>query len=158
DEAFVRVRGGHPDVDNGHLRRPSLDEPHQLLRVASLAHDLEVGLGEKPRKAFTHQRRVVGDHDPHGISARISAPFAVSRPWRGPTRSLMSTRRARQARSSPLGSLWMCTESPPSADAIRMLALAASVTDSATAKYAAFSTAAAKRPSVSPIRRIGMSA
>ena len=68
--------------------------------VARLADDLEAGLREQPREALAQQRLVVGDHYPHGSSARmVTRSPSVSRRSRGP--SSAPTRSSRSTSSSP---------------------------------------------------------
>ena len=50
----------------------SVDPPQQLVGRSRLADDVDPGVGEQPREPVAEERLVVGDHDPHGSSARIS--------------------------------------------------------------------------------------
>ena len=60
---------GHADVDERDVGTLVAHAREQRSGVADLGDDLEPGLGEQPGDALADQRRVVGDHDPHGISA-----------------------------------------------------------------------------------------
>src|SRR5262249_4603887 len=71
--------------------------------VVHLRDDLEVVVPQQPGQAVSQEREVLGDHDPHGSSARIvvgppSGLSTVSFP------SSASTRRRRPARPLPFAS------------------------------------------------------
>src|SRR5260370_28046153 len=81
-------------------------DPDELLGVIGLAHHLYAGLFQQPGRALPDQHGVVGDHDPHGISARMRvAPPATwptqRRPPSAPTRSATSASPASGSRPGP---------------------------------------------------------
>src|SRR5260370_9669291 len=74
-------------------------DPDELLGVIGLAHHLYAGLFQQPGRAPPDQHGVVGDPDPHGISARMRvappATWSTQRwPPSAPTRSATSASRA----------------------------------------------------------------
>ena len=81
-EAFVRVGGWHPDVDDRDVRSVLADRSEQGLGVADLGDDIEAGLGQQPRDALPQEERVVGQDEAEGHapfnSARMAAPVSSS--------------------------------------------------------------------------------
>src|SRR3954469_7145840 len=71
---LVGVRWRHPDVDDGQVGAELAHTPQQRIGVVDLGDDLDAVVAEQPRDPLTDQRRVVGDHDPHGSSARMVVP------------------------------------------------------------------------------------
>ena len=77
-EAFAGVRRRHADVDDDGVRRVgSRPRASSSLGVADLGGDLDAGVCEHPGQPLAEQHRVVGDHDPHGSSARDAGPWPV---------------------------------------------------------------------------------
>src|SRR5215212_6716737 len=74
-EALVDVRGGHADVDDGDIGLVGPDLSQQLLAVARLADDVEARVREQAHGALAQEDGVFGDHDAHGISARMVVPL-----------------------------------------------------------------------------------
>ena len=72
DEPFVGVRRRHADVDDRDVGLVGA-EHEQLLRRRDPDH-VETPFLEQARDALPYERRVVGDHDAHGISAWIRVP------------------------------------------------------------------------------------
>ena len=65
-------------------RRPR-HEREELVRRLGLADDLDARIGEEPGESLAQERLVLGDHDPHGISATSrTRPGAVSRTVKNP--------------------------------------------------------------------------
>src|SRR5262249_14714374 len=93
-QALVRVRRRHADVHDCDVGVLVRDLAEQLLGVAGLADDVEAGLGEQPGDAFAEQQGIVGDHDPHGISAlsRVPTPRGLSTTSVPPSASTRSER------------------------------------------------------------------
>ena len=94
DEAVVAVAGRHPDVHDRHVWSARLNHAEQSLRVAAPAHDLEAGILEHAREAFTQQRLVVGDHEAHGISTLSRPSHTAAVPPTAPTRSWICSHHA----------------------------------------------------------------
>ena len=70
--------GRHLDVDDRDIGLREADAAQQAGRVSRLADDVDAGLGEQPLKPVTEQQFVVGDYDPHGITARTAmAPLLL---------------------------------------------------------------------------------
>src|SRR5690348_13468876 len=65
------MRGRHPNVDDGKLRLVLSDELEELVRIAGLTHDLEVGPLEQARQPFAQKDVVVG-HDDATTGGRLS--------------------------------------------------------------------------------------
>ena len=68
------MRRRHADVDHRDVGLVRAHLAQEVLAVARLADDLEAGVLEQPHRAAAQQHRVVGDHDPHGSSARRTVP------------------------------------------------------------------------------------
>jgi hypothetical protein len=68
----------HADVDKSDIRARVADGGEECVRVANLGDDVEPVLREHLGHPFADERGIVGDHDPHGISALI----VVARPGR----------------------------------------------------------------------------
>ena len=73
------------------------DDAQQARAVVGLRHDVDVVLAQQRDDPLAQQRLVLGDHDPHGSSARIvvgppgglvtvSVPSSASTRWRSPVR------------------------------------------------------------------------
>src|SRR5262249_38467686 len=95
DQALVGVGGRHLDVDDRHVGMLVGHDLKQLAGVAGLAGDLHPSLLKKAGGSLPDQHGVVGDHDAHGISARMvvvppAASSARSVPLSAPTRSATS--------------------------------------------------------------------
>ena len=90
DEPFLGVRRRHLDVDDRHVGLGQPDRAQQLRAVRGAADDVEAGVAEQPRETFAHQHLVVGDHEPHGISARQLSPATINAPSTAPIRSSSS--------------------------------------------------------------------
>src|SRR5438034_3431927 len=91
-EPFVGVGRRHADVYHRDVRVVAPDFQHQLVGVSGLAHDLETSFFENSGDAFPKEDGIVGDHYPHGISARMRVPApgllsTRSTPSRASTRS-----------------------------------------------------------------------
>ena len=67
--SLVGEGGRHPHVDDDEVRLVLGDGVQQPVCVREGGHDLVAAVGEEPRKPFTEQRLVFGDHDAHGSSA-----------------------------------------------------------------------------------------
>ena len=98
DEAFVGVGRGHLDVDEDDVRPPEVDETHELLAGPGLPDDIEACLDQQASQALAQEQLVVGNHDPHGISATSFTEPPASRarpsdPSTAPTRSSISSRK-----------------------------------------------------------------
>ena len=78
--ALVGLRRRHADVEHGDVRLELVDPAAKLVRVACLRDDVEPTFRGHPRQPFAEEHGVVGDHDPHVISARtcVPPPAAVS--------------------------------------------------------------------------------
>ena len=72
-EAFVGVGGWHFDVDDRDVGAGEFDFAQQFIGIADFGDDVDAGFGEEALEPFSEQDFVVGDHDAHGISARIRA-------------------------------------------------------------------------------------
>jgi hypothetical protein len=76
------VRRGHPDVHDHEIRLLVANELDQLVCVAGLADDLEVGSREQAREPFAQEDVVVG-HDNAAAGGRLCVhdrqPYAVAR-------------------------------------------------------------------------------
>ena len=72
--ALVVVVGRHAHVDDGEIRLVLGDDGEQRFGVAHPRDDLVPGVLEQPREPFAQEDGVLGDHDPHGISASIRVP------------------------------------------------------------------------------------
>ena len=44
---------------------------HERVAVADRGDDVEAVVAQQPRQAVAQEREIFGDHDPHGITARI---------------------------------------------------------------------------------------
>ena len=82
-EPLGRMRRRHPNVDDHELRLVLAHELEQLVRVARLADDLEVGPLEQAREPFAQKDVVVG-HDDATAVVRLRfhdrpQPYAVAR-------------------------------------------------------------------------------
>src|SRR6266702_930383 len=136
DQALVGVGGRHLDVDDRHVGMFGGHDPEELLGVADLAGNVHAGVFEEAGCAFPDQHGVVGDHAPHGISARmVIPPFAPCRTWSWPFSAP-----TRSARSVSLASSW-CSGLPAASSAISTTSrfswcLASSVTPLAAASVA----------------------
>src|SRR5215217_4433857 len=83
----------------GRIRPFQCDQPHECIGIGCLPDDLDAGVGEQSDETRPDQHHVVGDYDPHGITAvTTAAPVALSavvnRPPSAPTRSATSTKSA----------------------------------------------------------------
>src|SRR5204862_8189151 len=95
--ALVGVGRGHLDVDEDDVGPRQFDETHELLAGPGLPDDLEACLDQQASQALAQEQLVIGDHDPHGISAiSFPKPPALrsrrSDPSTAPTRSSISSR------------------------------------------------------------------
>src|SRR5262249_22691170 len=154
DDAFVRVCRRHLDVDDRHVRLLARDAVQQPACFLRLAGDLHPRFLEQARDPLSRDHRVVGDHDPHGITAPIvvpSAPLSIETvPSIAPTRSISSARPPSCVTlAPPPPSSWTRTCSAPvlsptstPTTAAPEYATALSM-PSATTRYAAASTGAA---------------
>ena len=66
----------HADVDERDVGAAVANAGEERVGVADLVDDLEPAVREQVRDPLADERRVVGDHDPHGISARIARAAA----------------------------------------------------------------------------------
>ena len=89
-EPFGRMRRRHPNVNDDELGPVLADERQQLVRVAGLTDNLEVGPLQEARQTFAQENVVVGDDDPttsiRGRIDRASTLRASVRPT-GPSLS-----------------------------------------------------------------------
>src|SRR4249919_904010 len=102
-QTFVRVRRGHPDVDDRHIRLRIGDYGQEVVGAAGLGDDVDAGVAEQGREAVADQQVVVGNYDAHGITAVTVVPrpaglTTARRP------SSASTRSARPRSPEPLAS------------------------------------------------------
>ena len=74
--SFVVVVGRHAHVDDGEIGLVLGDDDEQRVGVADPRNDLVAGVLEQAREPLAQEDSVLGDHDPHGISAssRVPAP------------------------------------------------------------------------------------
>ena len=91
DEPLVGVGGRHADVDDGTSGGAS-STTESSAPSSCLAADIESLVLQQACQPVADERRVVGDHDAHGISATIRVPppcglSIVSSPSSAPTRS-----------------------------------------------------------------------
>src|SRR5215213_10827873 len=105
-QALVGVGGGHADVDHGQVGTVGVNGRDQAGAVADLGHDLDPAVGQQPGQALAQQDGVLGDHDPHGSSARITVGppgglVTVSWPSTAATRSARPRRPLPRAGSAP---------------------------------------------------------
>src|SRR6185503_3995311 len=168
--AFVGVGRRHPNVDDRDIRPSSLDNPQQVLGVLGLPLDREAGVLEQPRDALPDVRRIVGDHDSHGISATSTVPWPRSLSMR----SEPSSADSRSARPpSPVPPDVSAPPTPSSRTEIRSkpfgrsrytaaydapACLATFVSASETKKYAASSTVSGNRSPTWPSTSTGIEA
>ena len=147
-----RERGRQPDVDDREVGLVRVDDPEQPRAVLGDGDDLDPALAHERDEALAQQRVVLGDHDPHGSSTRItvpapgppitaSVPSSASARWRRPVRPGAAAgrrRRARRRRPRRAGGrrAGAASRAPRRSGAC----LATLVSDSATTKYAAVST------------------
>src|SRR5215472_4286212 len=106
DQPLIGMGWRHPDIDDRYVGLLGGHDLHELAPVTSRAGDLDTGLLEKAGGPLPDQHRVVGDHDPHGISARImTAPAGAystrSRPPIAPIRSATSVSAASSGSPGP---------------------------------------------------------
>src|SRR5215469_1333385 len=112
DQALVGVGGRHLDVDDRHVGMFPCHKLEKFLRITGLAGDLDTGVFEEAGRALPDQHGVIGDHDPHGISARMMAPPPVPCPtWNwppsAPTRSATPVSLASSSRSGWPAPFWV---------------------------------------------------
>src|SRR3954469_24442434 len=99
-QALIRVGRRHTDVDDRHVGVVASHLEHELLGVPCLPRDVEARLLEDAGDAFAKEDGVLGEHYPHGISARITVPRpGTLSTCRRPSRA--STRSARPRRPEP---------------------------------------------------------
>ena len=72
--ALVGERRRQADVDDREVGLVAADDAQQPGAVLGLGDDLDVVLAQQRDDALAQQRLVLGDHDPHGSSARIVVP------------------------------------------------------------------------------------
>src|SRR5262245_58787721 len=72
--ALVGVRGRRADVHDRDVGAVRAHLEDQVLRLAGAADDLEPLVLEQLGEPLAQQHRVLGDHDPHGISPTTSVP------------------------------------------------------------------------------------
>ena len=77
-QSFVRMGGGHPDVDEGDVRVQVADAAKQGICVADLIDDLDAVFREQTGDSLADERCVVGDYDPHGKKAHTFVPRPAS--------------------------------------------------------------------------------
>ena len=150
-QALVAERRRQPDVDDrdvGALAQHGVDE---RVAVVDGGDDLEAVVAQQPRQPVAQQREVLGDHDPHGSTARSVV---------GPPGGLddRASRRAPRRGAQPVSPV-PAASAPPAAvvgdlddervalprdddrrRASRRACLPAFASASATTKYAAVST------------------
>ena len=97
---FVRVRGRHAHVDQRDVRPLAGDGVEERAGVAELRCDLEAAVCQDVGQALPQQDGVLGDHDPHGITAstRVPPPERLSTVSRPPSASTRSASRAGPSR------------------------------------------------------------
>ena len=66
--------GRHADVDERDIGSLVAHAREQRAGIADLGDDVEPRFGEQRGNALADQRRIVGDHDPHGISTLMVVP------------------------------------------------------------------------------------
>src|SRR5215213_10783722 len=144
EEAVIELVGRHTDVDDGDIRSTCFHHAQQRVRVTAESCDLEPGVLEQAAEALPQEHLVVGDHKPHGNSARTWVASPTTVPPTAPTRS--STRRGRGANlRAPVSSMI----SRPSRSLASTLTSPAEASRSTSPmrKYAADSTGGAQRSS-----------
>ena len=72
--ALVGERRREPHVDDRDVGLVAADDPQQPRAVLGLRDDVDVVLAQQRDDPLAQQRLVLGDHDPHGSSARIVVP------------------------------------------------------------------------------------
>jgi hypothetical protein len=95
DQALVGVGRRHPDVDDRDIRIFQGDQAQERIGVGRFPDHVDPGVGEQSSESRPDQHDVIGNYDPHGITAVTTvAPVAVfdmvSCPPRAPTRSATS--------------------------------------------------------------------
>jgi hypothetical protein len=73
-EALVGVRRRHPDVDDRDVGVVARDLEDEVVGARCLRDDVDTGVAEQGRESVADEQAVVGDHDPHGITAEIVVP------------------------------------------------------------------------------------
>src|SRR5262245_1832718 len=156
-QPLVGVRRRQADVYDDRVGRPQVDLAHQILPGLALTDDLESCLLQEAGQALPEQDDVLGDHDAHGIStvSTVPAPGGLLRRTRPPSASTRSM--------IPRSPLPVPTSAPPRPSSVTptprlpplsrtstrtnvaSACLAAFVTASDTAKYAATSTCSGSR-------------
>src|SRR5690242_17561681 len=146
DQALVGMGGRHLDVDDRHVGMFPDHDPEELLGVAGLAGNVHAGVFEEAGCAFPDQHGIVGDHDPHDISARmVIPPFAPCPTWSWPFSAPI-----RSARSVSLASSW-CSGLPGASSATSTTSRSPScLTSSVTPQGAA---SVAREPMVSAMKK-----
>src|SRR6185503_1060097 len=165
-DALVGERRREPDVDNADVRLVAHDGAQETRPVLDGGDDLEAALRQQAGEPVAQEREVLGDYDPHGISAWRSvgppgglairsAPSSASMRLRRPVRPLPSA----SAPPSPSSATWTTSRFPSRVTStdrrVAPLCLTAFVSASATTKYAADSIAGATRPPGSTVTVVG---
>ena len=74
-QALVGVRRWHPNVDDRDIGLVADDLQEQVVRALCLSDHVDPGFAQQGREPVADQQAVIGNHDPHGITAEIVVPL-----------------------------------------------------------------------------------
>ena len=68
-QPFVLERRRQPDVDDGEVGPLEHHRVDQRVAVLDRGDDVDAVVAQEPGQPVAEQREILGDHDPHGITA-----------------------------------------------------------------------------------------